>query len=243
MRRTRLKVCCIASSAEARLAIAHGADALGLVSAMPSGPGVIADATIAAIAARVPPPVATFLLTSQVNAAAIVAQVRDAGVTTVQLVDTVAPDALVVLRRELPYLRIVQVLHVLNGASVGDAAAMVPFVHALLLDSGNPHLAVKELGGTGRVHDWAVSRRIRDVADVAGQLPVFLGGGLRAENVGEAVRSVRPFGVDVCGGVRTDGRLDSAKLAAFVAALAAADADASEPVHEQRVVEERAGQG
>lgn len=221
MTHTRLKVCCIASPDEARLAVAHGADALGLVSAMPSGPGVIDDATAAAVAARVPPPVATFLLTSRVDAASVVAQARAAGVTAVQLVDAVAPGELVALRSEMPSLRLVQVIHVLDEASVGEAAAALPHVHALLLDSGNPRLAVKELGGTGRVHDWGLSRRIREAADRAG-VPVFLAGGLRAENVGEAVRAVRPFGVDVCSGVRTDGRLDAAKLATFAAALAAA---------------------
>lgn len=221
MTRTRVKVCCIASRDEARRAVALGADALGLVSAMPSGPGVVEDATIADVAAHVPPPVATFLLTARVDATSIAAQARSAGVNTVQLVDAVAPRELAALRDALPYVRLVQVIHVLDDASVAEAEAALPHVHALLLDSGNPRLAVKELGGTGRVHDWAVSRRIRDAADAA-HVPVFLAGGLRAENVADAVRAVRPFGVDVCSGVRTGGRLDTAKLAAFVAAAAAA---------------------
>lgn len=219
--RTRLKVCCIASADEARLAIAAGADALGLVSAMPSGPGVVAEATIADVVATVPPPVATFLLTSRVDAAGIIAQLDRTGASTVQLVDAVAPAELVVLRAARPAARLVQVIHVLDEASVDEARAALPHVHALLLDSGNPRLAVKELGGTGRVHDWALSRRVRDAADAVG-VPVFLAGGLRADNVGDAVCAVRPFGVDVCSGVRTDGRLDTAKLGAFAAALAGA---------------------
>jgi phosphoribosylanthranilate isomerase len=115
----------------------------------------------------------------------------------------------------------VQVIHVLDEASVDEARAALPLVHALLLDSGNPRLAVKELGGTGRVHDWALSRRIRDEASAAG-VPVFLAGGLRAENVAAAVRAVRPFGVDVCSGVRSGGRLDAGKLATFAAQLSSA---------------------
>lgn len=221
MTRTRLKVCCIASADEARLAIDAGTDALGLVSAMPSGPGVVEEATIAAVAATVPPPIATFLLTSRVDAAGITAQLDRTGASTVQLVDAVASSELVALRAERPAVRVVQVIHVLDAASADEARAALPYVHALLLDSGNPRLAVKELGGTGRVHDWALSRRIRDEADSAG-VPVFLAGGLRADNVGAAVRAVRPFGVDVCSGVRTDGRLDPAKLGAFAAALASA---------------------
>lgn len=217
--RTRLKVCCIADRAEARLAVALGADALGLVSAMPSGPGVIADDVIAEVAAAVPPPVATFLLTSRTTAAAIAEQAADGGANTLQLVDAVAPDELRALRRMLPGVRLVQVIHVLDDASVAEACEAAPLVDALLLDSGNPRLAVKELGGTGRVHDWALSRAI--VA--ASPVPVFLAGGLRADNVAEAVHHVRPFGLDVCSGVRTDGRLDAAKLAALVAAVQAAD--------------------
>jgi phosphoribosylanthranilate isomerase len=89
------------------------------------------------------------------------------------------------------------------------------YVDALLLDSGNQKLAIKELGGTGRVHDWRISRRIRDAVEV----PVFLAGGLNAANVAAAVAAVEPHGVDVCSGVRTDGRLDPAKLRAFVAEM------------------------
>jgi phosphoribosylanthranilate isomerase len=225
--RTRLKVCCIASPAEARAAVAHGADALGLVSAMPSGPGVIDEARIAEIAARVPPAVAAFLLTSRRDVPAVVAQARRCRVDTLQLVDALPPGSYDALREALPGVRLVQVVHVLDDASVREAEAAAPHVHALLLDSGNPRLAVKELGGTGRVHDWALSRRIRDAVDV----PVFLAGGLRAENVADAVRAVRPFGVDVCTGVRAEGRLDAARLSAFVAALRAADAAVADTPH------------
>jgi phosphoribosylanthranilate isomerase len=213
--RPRLKVCCIASVAEARLAISAGADALGLVSAMPSGPGVIAEELIAEIVAAVPPPVATFLLTARVDAAGIAAQVTATRASTVQLVDAVPLAALEELRLALPATKLVQVVHVLDADSVREALDAAPLVDALLLDSGDPRRAVKELGGTGRVHDWALSRAVVERAPV----PVFLAGGLRAENVGEAVRRVRPFGVDLCSGVRTDGRLDAARLAALVDAL------------------------
>lgn len=207
----RVKVCCISSTDEARAAVALGADALGLVSAMPSGPGVIADALIAEIARAAPPPVATFLLTSSQHADAIAAEVRAAGVNTVQLVDAVAPEVYPRLRAALPGVKLVQVVHVAGEASVAEAE----HVDAVLLDSGNPALPVKELGGTGRVHDWSLSRRIRASVGVS----VFLAGGLRADNVGEAIRAVGPFGLDLCSGVRTGGRLDEQKLAAFIAAV------------------------
>lgn len=214
-----LKVCCIASIAEARLAFEAGAHALGLVSAMPSGPGVIDDAMVADIAAAVrgfaPRAPRTFLLTARTQAAAIAEQQRAAGTTTLQLVDHVPPDELRRLRRELPGVEVLQVIHVTGPGSIDEARAAAPLVDALLLDSGNPALAVKELGGTGRTHDWAVSRRIRESVSV----PVYLAGGLRPHNVGEAVAAVAPFGLDVCTGVRTDGRLDAAKLRAFAQAM------------------------
>jgi phosphoribosylanthranilate isomerase len=216
--RTRLKVCCIGSVEEAQTAVRLGADALGLVSAMPSGPGVIHEDEIARIAAAVPPPIATFLLTSAVDPDAIIEQQRRCRTNTLQLCDALSTGSHARLRAALPGVALVQVIHVENEASVDEALAVAPHVDALLLDSGRPNAETKELGGTGRTHDWALSRTIRERAPV----PVFLAGGLRADNVGVAVRQVEPFGVDLCSGVRTDGRLDAAKLEAFVAAMRAA---------------------
>ncbi|MFZ5624338.1 MAG: GNAT family N-acetyltransferase [Gemmatimonadota bacterium] len=214
--RPRIKICCIMSEAEAGLALAAGADALGLVSHMPSGPGVIDEERIARIAVRVPEGVDSVLLTSLTEPGAIVAQHRRCGTTVIQLVDRLAPGAHEALRRALPDVRLWQVIHVTGDASVDEAMAAAPPVDALLLDSGNPSLAVKELGGTGRVHDWHVSRAIREQAGV----PVYLAGGLDASNAAEALDRVEPFGLDVCSGVRTSGRLDPEKLEAFMLAAA-----------------------
>ena len=211
----RVKICCIASVAEAELAVRHGAAALGLVGRMPSGPGPIADGLIAEIAGWAPPAVATFLLTSETEPEAIVDHVRRCGTSTVQLVDAVPPQAYAALREAAPLLKIVQVIHVTGPEAVEEARACAPLVDALLLDSGLPGAAVRELGGTGRMHDWSLSRRI---VEAAGR-PVFLAGGLAPGNVAEACRQVRPFGVDLCTGVRTDGRLDEERLAAFFAAV------------------------
>src|SRR5690606_4567673 len=220
MRRVRIKICCIQSEAEARLAIAAGAAALGLVGTMPSGPGPIDDELIGRIAARVPPPLATFLLTSETEAEAIIAHARRCRTNTLQLVDRVADDVYARLRAALPGIKLVQVIHVAGDESVAEALVAAAHADALLLDSGQPRAAIKVLGGTGRVHDWAVSRRIVEAAPC----PVFLAGGLRADNVGAAIATVRPFGVDVCTGVRRpdDYSIDPAKLEAFVTAVAAA---------------------
>ncbi len=215
----RVKICCIADEAEAQLAIAHGAAALGLVSAMPSGPGVIDDATVARVAAAVrAQPVQSFLLTARTRADAIAAQHAAAGTTTLQLVDHVPLPELQRLRRLCPGVGLVQVVHVTGEASLAEAEAVAPHVDALLLDSGNPAAAVKELGGTGRTHDWALARRIRDAVF---PLPLWLAGGLRAHNVAEAIATVRPHGLDLCTGVRQHGRLHAPTLAAFMAAVSA----------------------
>ena len=218
--RTRVKICCISSVAEAGTAVAAGADAIGLVSAMPSGPGVIGEGLIAEIAASAPPASGTFLLTSEVEPAAIAAQQRRCGVNTIQLCDALDAGAYPALREALPGIALVQVIHVRDDSAVGEAMGVAPLVDGLLLDSGNPSARVKELGGTGRVHDWALSRRI-----VAGApCPVFLAGGLNPDNVGEAIHHVGPYGVDLCTGVRTDGALAPDRLAAFMDAVAGANA-------------------
>ncbi|GAC1623180.1 MAG: phosphoribosylanthranilate isomerase [Ktedonobacteraceae bacterium] len=209
--RPRVKICCISSVQEARLAVKYGASALGLVSSMPSGPGVIAEDIIAAIAATIPPAVASFLLTSKQDVASIIEQQRRCGVNTLQLVDRIEIGSYEDVRNALPGIAIVQVIHVAGEASIVEARAIAPQVNALLLDSGNPLLAIKELGGTGRIHDWEVSRAIRTQVDV----PVFLAGGLNASNVADAIKRVGPFALDICSGVRTDGKLDEAKLVAF----------------------------
>lgn len=216
--RVRVKICCIKSKEEAKLAIHAGADALGLVSAMPSGPGVIGEALIANIAATTPPPVATFLLTAATNADSIVHQHQVCRTNTLQLVEHIDVSVHHALRLALPDIKLVQVVHVLGEESIDQAMAYAAHVDALLLDSGNPGLSVKELGGTGRIHNWAVSREIVKRSSI----PVFLAGGLKPSNVAEAIREVMPFGLDLCSGVRTEGRLDANLLRAFMDQVATA---------------------
>jgi len=211
----RVKICCIRDVEEARLAIGAGASALGLVSEMPSGPGVIDEATIAEVAAAAPPAVATFLLTCLPDAARIADQVRRTRVSTVQICDRPEPGTAAALHRAWPALKVVQVVHVTGPTSVDEAVEAAQDADAILLDSGNPAAGVKELGGTGRRHDWALSAEI--VARAS--RPVFLAGGLTPENAAEAIRTVRPWALDVCSGVRTDGRLDAGKLERLFAAI------------------------
>ena len=198
------------------MAIAAGADALGLVAQMPSGPGVIDEQTIRTIARAVPPPVATFLLTARTEAEAIADHVRSVGASCVQVVGHVDPDQCARLSELLEDpIRLVQVIHVVDEGALDLARDYAPHADALLLDSGRPDRPTPELGGTGRTHDWSVSARIVDSVE----RPVFLAGGLRADNVAEAIDRVAPHGVDLCSGVRTDGRLDPGLLAKFMSAV------------------------
>lgn len=208
---SRIKICCISSESEAATAVSFGASAIGLVAKMPSGPGPIADELIKTIAASVPPPVATFLLTSEQTAGNIAEHHRRTLTNTIQIVDELLGREYELIRSALPHVKLVQVIHVVGESSVDEAAEIAEHVDAILLDSGNPMLAVKELGGTGRRHDWKLSRKI---VETCGK-PVFLAGGLNATNVREAIETVQPFGLDICSGVRTDGLLDPFKLEQF----------------------------
>ncbi len=209
--RPKVKICCISSIFEAKLAIQYGASALGLVGEMPSGPGIISDDLIQTIVPTVPPPIATFLLTSQTTAEGIIAHHKRVNTSVVQMVDALQSGTYHEIKKALPSIKLVQVIHVIDERTIDEALEVAQNVDALLLDSGNPNLAIKELGGTGRVHNWELSRKIVEQSPV----PIFLAGGLRPENVRQAVDAVQPWGVDLCSGVRTNGLLDERKLAAF----------------------------
>jgi len=212
-----VKICCIKSLKEAKMAIDFGASAIGLVGHMPSGPGVISDDLIKEIAAAAPARIATFLLTSEVEAQSIIVHHKKVLTNTVQIVDTLKSGTYAEIRQALPSVKLVQVIHVTGDESLDEALEIAPQVDYILLDSGNPNLAVKELGGTGRTHNWDISRRIVESVTV----PVFLAGGLRSDNVQAAIEAVQPYGLDLCSSVRSEGNLDPFKLEKFFDALRA----------------------
>ena len=212
---TKVKICCISSLAEAQMAIDYGANILGLVGPMPSGPGIITDELIFEIAQSVPPSIETFLLTSETNAEKIIEHHQKVKTTAIQIVDSIPIESYAILRQALPGIKLVQVIHVIDDKSVEEAIKIAQFVNYILVDSGNPNLAVKELGGTGRTHNWMLSKQIR----AAIKIPLFLAGGLKAENVQKAIDAVQPYGVDLCSGVRRDHQLDGEKLAPFFKAI------------------------
>ena len=211
----RVKICCISSIDEANMVIRFGASALGLVANMPSGPGIISDEEIMSISKSVPPAIATFMLTSETSADEIILHHKRTLTNTIQIVDELTQGSYEKIKKALPAIKIVQVIHVIDEKSIDEAIRISHSVDALLLDSGNPNLAIKELGGTGRVHNWSFSKKIVDQSKV----PVFLAGGLTVENVRQAIDQVQPFGLDLCSGVRTDKKLDPYKLENFFKAV------------------------
>ncbi len=212
MVKPRIKICCISSEEEAQMAIQYGASALGLVGHMPSGPGIISDDLILRIVKTIPPPIGTFLLTSETVAQKIIAHHQVTMTNTIQIVDSIPINSYYVIRESLPSIKLVQVIHVIDNKSVDEAIMISEHVDAILLDSGNPNLKIKELGGTGRTHNWKLSRKIRNSMNK----PIFLAGGLNAENVRKSIDEVEPFGLDLCNGVRTNGKLDERKLELFM---------------------------
>lgn len=214
----RVKICCIQDAEEAALAVAAGAHALGFVGRGLSGPEVIEDdARIAAIVATVPPGVDAWLLARDAEPGVLVERVRKTRVNTVQICDAVPRGVYEELRVGAPWCRIVQVVHVSGPEAVEEALGVEDAVDAILLDSGTPSGATPVFGGSGKTHDWGISARVVDAV----RKPVWLAGGLRAENVAEAFSVVRPWGLDLCSGVRANGRLNAARLQAYAATVAA----------------------
>lgn len=211
MKKPRVKICCISSVEEMQLAVKYGASAIGLVSEMPSGPGVISENLIEEIALQTPPGISTFLLTSKQIVAEIIDQQKRCKTNTIQIVDHLIEGTHKELKDALPGISIVQVIHVNDESSVAEAIKVSENVDGILLDSGNQKLEVKELGGTGRTHDWSLSRKIVESVSK----PVFLAGGLNPANVRDAVDTVNPYGLDICSGVRYYGKLDEEKLRKF----------------------------
>lgn len=196
-------------------AIAAGADGVGFVCAVPTSPRTIALEAVAEIVRQVPPSIATFLLTSESSVAGIAAQVAQTGVSTVQLIAPLPVCELQALAERLPRTQRIQVIHVEEPGALEQIDRTAEYVDGFLLDSGQPSSVTPTYGGTGKTHDWAISAACVQRSSK----PVYLAGGLHPGNVAEAIRRVRPHGVDVCSGVRTHGQLDPEKLKAFIAVV------------------------
>jgi len=211
----KVKICCISSIEEAKLAIVHGAAAIGLVGRMPSGPGIITDELINSIAKTVIPPIDSFLLTSETTAEAIIEHHNKVNTTTIQMVDALSGREYHKIREAIPHVKLVQVIHVLDEKADQEDIEIAEWVDAILIESGNPNLSTKVLGGTGKTHNWDLSKKIRENISI----PTYLAGGINKDNIRMAIDHVQPYGIDLCSSVRTNGQLDERKLEELFKAL------------------------
>lgn len=211
----KVKICCIQNLEEAELALRYGASEIGLVSKMPSGPGVIDDAHIKSITLAFKGKLSVCLLSAEIQTESIVKQAMDFGIDSIQMVDYPQEKVYNDLKKALPHITFIQVIHVQDESSIDLAERYATYADCILLDTGRPDLETKVLGGTGKTHNWDISRRIVERIDK----PVFLAGGLHSNNVGKAIKQVGPYGVDVCSGVRSEGILDERKLSEFFKAI------------------------
>ncbi|MFW6088836.1 MAG: phosphoribosylanthranilate isomerase [Gemmatimonadota bacterium] len=211
----RVKVSCLRSAEEVRQAVSFGVAAIGVASGLPAPTAELTDEQIAEIAGAVGDEIGTFLLTALDDPDEIVEKVRRCGVNTVQLWDPLARSAYRKIRQALPGVSIAQSIHVVGEKAADHAREMAAVADALVLSSTNPEPPFRWRDPHGRTHDWAISRRI--VASV--HVPVILSGGLTERNVADAIRRVRPYGVEVCSGVRRDGALDTSRLVSFLESL------------------------
>lgn len=143
------------------------------------------------------------------DAKEIIETMREINVTAVQIHDSIAIDGIKEIRDSIPDSYIIKAVHVQDRErSLEKALTFEEYVDALLLDSRT----IDRLGGTGKIHDWDISREI--VLSV--KKPVFLAGGLTPDNLLKAINKVKPFGVDVNSGVEINGEKDLNKMTKFI---------------------------
>lgn len=202
-RRTRVKFCGMTSAADVALAVEAGADAVGIIVA--HSPRRVALDALAAIATAIPPFVARIGVVAdqgEVEAAAL----RAHGFT-LQFSGEESPDVCRRLSAGTPYIK---VFHVDPEAGAIDVARCAAYPEALwMFDTRWPGAR----GGSGRAFDWTA------IAAICGERDVVVSGGLTPENVADCIGAVRPYAVDVRGGVETDGRKDPTKMRAFLAGV------------------------
>lgn len=208
----KTKICGINSLRNAQIALECGADALGfLVGITHLAEDKITAENAKRIIQTLPSSVYSVAVTHLRDSRKIIELCRYLGVNALQIHDYISPEEVAFCRKELPDVRILKAVHVIDGQPDKALAAAKSFedvCDAILLDSRT----AERLGGTGKTHDWSISRMIVEQVSV----PVILAGGLTPSNVADAVKTVRPFGVDVNSGVEIDGDKDRQKVLDFI---------------------------
>ncbi len=209
-----VKICGIRRPEDALIAAGLGADAIGLLVGQKHNSPDFVSATVARdIARALPPSVEAVLVTRVEDVDEIERLLQQSEITTIQLHSEIAPSSVEGLRGRIPHLKIFKSVSVISADSVAYPEAFKKLVDGFVLDSVN--LATNQVGGTGKTHDWSVSRQI---VMRYSEVPIILAGGLNSENVRSAIERVRPFGVDVNSGTKAaDGFKDPPKMEAFIA--------------------------
>lgn len=212
-----IKICGLQSYGDARLALDCGATALGfLVELTHRAEDKIDIGTARDIIRRLPADADTVLVTHLTDAPEIAALADAIGARSIQVHGDVPPEVVARLAALARGRALIKAVHVMGPEAVADARAYVGIADALVLDSRT----ADRLGGTGRTHDWSISRRI---VEAVAPMPVYLAGGLNPGNVADAIAAMRPAGVDVNSGVEdADGRKEAEKVRLFVTRALAA---------------------
>jgi len=203
---TRAKICGIRDEGARDVAVAAGADAVGFVVEISRSKRSIDRDDARTLIEGLPPFVSSVIVVEPESVAEAAKLALDTGADVIQVNDTLSFEELESLR-EMVSQRLVATIPARPGM-LDDAKRMSEVADALLIDS----LEGGKLGGTGTVHDWDMSADL--VKNIA--LPVILAGGLDPENVALAIKTVRPYAVDVSSGVETDGSKDTMKIEAFL---------------------------
>jgi len=208
-----VKICGVRRQEDALLAAELGADAIGLlVGQKHTSPDFIFTTVAKDIARALPPSVEAVLVTHVEDLDELERLLQQSEITTVQLHSEIAPSSVEGLRGRLPHLKIFKSVSVISADSVAYPEAFEQLVDGFVLDSIN--VATGQLGGTGKTHDWSVSRQI---VMRYSEIPIILAGGLNSENVRSAIEYVHPFGVDVNSGTKApDGFKDTRKMEEFI---------------------------
>lgn len=208
MSRVKVKICGITSPEDLTLAVDVGADALGFVVDVPESPRDLSIAQAKDLVTRVPVSVESVVVTVFRSIDRLEQICRELRPNAIQLHG--APALSPKIRRKLPRLRMIGAFSVNSDSQLVTTIHWVRGFDAVLVDTFD----AERIGGTGKTHDWNVSRQVREKISPT---PLILAGGLTSHNVKEATGIVKPYAVDVSSGVENaPGRKDRNKLFSFI---------------------------
>ena len=208
-----VKICGIRRQEDALIATELGADAIGLlVGQRHNSPDFISTTVARDISRALPASVEAVLVTHVEDLDELERLLQESEIRTLQLHSEIAPSSVERLRGRLPHLKIFKSVNIISADSVAYPEAFEKLVDGFVVDSIN--VATDQVGGTGKTHDWSVSRQI---VMRYPEVPIILAGGLNSENVRSAIEYVHPFGVDVNSGTKApNGFKDARKMQEFI---------------------------